>query len=453
MGSLPATDLPKLHNMYQNISPDDETSLQQLRELLRVGPEMFFVLGPFRQLLYLDVDELKSLRDAFITFTPDHLIMIANLMALPDSAPLEFRALFCMDKMIDDFGAHGFALGLSGEQLRMDVRDSSDEGEEDAVQTMRLEILEQPPQKCVYRRNLRPAPMVNVVGIVGRPKRLFVVVKVLRCDTGEEIDNESAVTGLQSDLVQRVAVGTPVTFDKIKVGLTSHQLNDSYMALKFELREYEEGDDAQWKTVHSLQSVPFQVVAHSNQMKKPAQLPPEVQEVIPANGNVRGGTQVVVLGNNFFDSPGLRVRFGQHDVQPQYRGPRTLVCRSPPATREGPVEVAVTNDGHKFGLPRRNSFTYLPQLDPGQRPAPGAAPASSSLFPGGGGGIFDDFPMPSFVDLRRSTDMMRLSTDGLDHFYLSNSFDTATGHDWNNPGISLKGGAFDLSDNNNNNNK
>jgi hypothetical protein len=73
-----------------------------------------------------------------------------------------------------------------------------------------------------------------------------------------------------------------------------------------------------FRVLHTCQSIPFMVMSHSTQLKKPQELMPVVDSLVPAQGFVGGGTRVVLLGNNFMDTPGLRVRFDKTDVQPMF---------------------------------------------------------------------------------------------------------------------------------------
>jgi hypothetical protein len=50
-----------------------------------------------------------------------------------------------------------------------------------------LQIVEQPPEKSVYKRNLRPNPMVAVVGEnIPNDGTLYIGATLVRCDTFTE---------------------------------------------------------------------------------------------------------------------------------------------------------------------------------------------------------------------------------------------------------------------------
>ncbi len=146
---------------------------------------------------------------------------------------------------------------------------------------------------------------------------------------------------------------------------TSNQLGDTHVALRFELRDYTGGGGEQeYRVLHTCQSIPFMVMSHSTQLKKPKELMPVVADLVPAQGFIGGGTRVVLLGNNFMDTPGLRVRFDKTDVQPVYHGPRTLTCHAPPHPAAGPVSVRVCNDATKYGEAAEVPFSYVAEHDP-----------------------------------------------------------------------------------------
>lgn len=242
-------------------------------------------------------------------------------------------------------------------------RESDEQDDEDVWESpIRVEIVEQPPIRCVYRRNLRPFPEVRLVGIDSKNPQLQVAVLLVRCDTMAVLEDS-----LSGDVLQRAASGSTIQFKRLKVLQTSHQLGDTHFALRFELRDYSNGQDNPI-VLHTLQSIPFMVLSHSTQLNKPQSLLPVVTDIIPQQGFVRGGTRIVVLGENFMDSPGLRVRFDQTEVQPSYHGPRTLICVTPPSRRGvGPVSIRVCNDGRKWGNEGDVPFGYVGEEDPASK--------------------------------------------------------------------------------------
>ncbi len=181
----------------------------------------------------------------------------------------------------------------------------------------------------------------------------------------------------------RVAAGSRVAFKKLKLMKTSNQLGDTHVALRFELRDYTGGGGEQvYRVLHTCQSIPFMVMSHSTQLKKPKELMPVVADLVPAQGFIGGGTRVVLLGNNFMDTPGLRVRFHKTDVQPVYHGPRTLTCHAPPHPAAGPVSVRVCNDATKYGEAAEVPFSYVAEHDPVWLDPAAHLLAPSALVPG-----------------------------------------------------------------------
>jgi len=210
--------------------------------------------------------------------------------------------------------------------------------------TLKLKMVEQPPEQCIYKRNVKPNPTVMLIGDQSQNDgNIYVVPSIIRCDT---METESKF--LSGNTPVQVASGRVVTFRKLKIMVTSHQQNETLFILKFELRKYNGND---FEVLHQLHSNPICVLSHSTQLKPAASTTPVVQEVIYMKGPTTGGTRVAILGSNFNDSPSTRIRFGNIDVMPIFHGPGTLICSTPPHPA-GTVEVRVCND------PRRWSDTF-----------------------------------------------------------------------------------------------
>jgi hypothetical protein len=64
-------------------------------------------------------------------------------------------------------------------------------------------------------------------------------------------------------------------------------------------------------------------------------------------GPCTGGTRVVILGSNFINCSGLKVRFGDMVVPATFHEAGTLICVTPSRLR-GRGAVSVTNDGLNF---------------------------------------------------------------------------------------------------------
>jgi hypothetical protein len=223
-----------------------------------------------------------------------------------------------------------------------------------------LQIVEQPPEKSVYKRNLKPNPTVMIVGeqkyLEGN---LYIAPTLIRCDTFTEEDKY-----LTGNRPVKVTSGRVLTFRKLKITTTSHQQQETLFCLKFELRRYTSEDE--FEVLDAVYSNPLSVLSHSTQMKPGNSLiamlcsvvnlvlfavsgvTPTISEVIPNSGPSTGGTRVAILGNNFIDSPASRIRFGEVDVMPHiFHGTGTLICHTPqhaPAT----VAVRVCNSNKKW---------------------------------------------------------------------------------------------------------
>jgi len=212
-----------------------------------------------------------------------------------------------------------------------------------------LRIVEQPPEKSVYKRNLKPNPTLKLVEEeLGMESNLFIAPILIRCDTLEE--KNKLLTGNKP---VKVAPGRVTVFRRLKIMATSHQQGESLFAIRFELRRYHGNE---YEILDFVQSNPICVLSHSTQLRPASSMTPSVNEVIPYNGSASGGTRVAVLGTNFVDSPSTRVRFDNIDVMPVFHGPRTLIC-TVPAHPLGIVSVRVSNDS-KLWSPTAASFTY-----------------------------------------------------------------------------------------------
>jgi hypothetical protein len=53
--------------------------------------------------------------------------------------------------------------------------------------TLQLQFIDQPPEKCVYKRNVKPPPVLMVSGEQGpNDGNLYIIVNLIRCDTFQE---------------------------------------------------------------------------------------------------------------------------------------------------------------------------------------------------------------------------------------------------------------------------
>lgn len=108
-----------------------------------------------------------------------------------------------------------------------------------------LEITDHPPERSVYKRNLKPNPMVVVHCQEGddavnskynQTGLLYVAALLIRCDTF--VEEPRFVVGNRPE---RVSSSRAVTFRKLKVTTTSHQQQETLFCIRFELRRYADG--------------------------------------------------------------------------------------------------------------------------------------------------------------------------------------------------------------------
>lgn len=216
-------------------------------------------------------------------------------------------------------------------------------------QSYTLTITQQPPSETIYRRVLKPTPtvVVNRNGPELHRQQLTLVPKLLRCDNLEEIDH------LGGDDPVLVQLGRPVTFPSLKILVTSHQMADSDLALRFELR----ADST--TLVDHIQSEAIRVISHSTQFSNRRKQQPTLTEIIPNHCVANTETRVVIVGTQFLDAgASLAVRFGTTDCPAEIRGQGTIVCVAPPA-HLGVVPVFLVKDGHRLSE-NSLSFTYGP---------------------------------------------------------------------------------------------
>lgn len=91
---------------------------------------------------------------------------------------------------------------------------------------------------------------------------------------------------------------------------------------------------------------------------------PSIQRIIPAQGPVRGGIEVTLLGCNF--RPGLSVKFGaNHVLATHCWSDSTIVTYLPPAAQAGQVLVSFENHEHMMlgGVQQQQIFTYTDDTD------------------------------------------------------------------------------------------
>ena len=163
----------------------------------------------------------------------------------------------------------------------------------------RLAVVKQPAAVCVYRRNVKPCPVVLVSHVPpADAPQLCVVPMLYRGDTGA--DATASLAGREHAAVPATGM---VAFRRLKILVTSRMLHDAPLVLAFELRRYaahnpahslrlggvtegeflpltlavgsppNQGDDA-YTVVHTATASPIVVVSHSSQVRALVPSPP-----------------------------------------------------------------------------------------------------------------------------------------------------------------------------------
>lgn len=330
---LPDT-LQALQNQIDDAEPGCER--QHLIQLLDLRSELFHLAQPILSLLQLDWEDLARLHQFLPKMHPVQAVQLLQLLRLGVYDVLEMRQAL-VPRPLE--GVEGMEEGAPRG------------GPAQPPRLAQLVIVEQPPERHVYKRNLKPNPTVRIVDDgVDDDSNLFLVPILVRCDTLEE--QPRLMTGTQPVKITNSKV---IVFKKLKVTATSHQQGETLFCIKFELRRYT-GDE--YQTIATVQSNPMCILSHSTQLKPSASatVAPVVVEVVPFSGSTSGGTRVAVIGANFVDNPALRVRFDNIDVMPIFHGPGTLIC-STPQHSPGPVPIRVSNDNKRWSE-TTGTFTY-----------------------------------------------------------------------------------------------
>ncbi|KAL6449896.1 MGA2 Protein MGA2 [Candida maltosa Xu316] len=136
--------------------------------------------------------------------------------------------------------------------------------------------------------------------------------------------------------------------------LSSTATDDSFSASTFPM--YTSG-------YSPLSSQIFQAPQQQSQQQQ-QQFLPSIQKIIPAQGSIRGGIEVTILGFNF--RPGLSVKFGANQALATHCwSETTIVTYLPPAAQPGQVLVTFENQDHSMmgGLQQQQIFTYTDDSD------------------------------------------------------------------------------------------
>lgn len=381
-GQLTPEALETLHHEVKTATPQMEMHL--LSHTLHLQPEQFHLYRPIRSLLHMEQSELRSFQDAIPKLQPIQMLQLLQLLQLPAFEVIELKKVFYQNQSASssvdppfEFEPQPFtppSLNSSFDGQLQQHQQPNDQLVETNRPLIGLQIVDQPPEKAVYRRNVRPHPSVQLVGehLGVREGELSVVPILLRCDTFAEEPRF-----INGNKPLPITFGRVVTFRKLKVTVTSHQQQETLFSFRFELRR-KVGED-EYEILGSVTTNPIYMVSHSTQMKPVPASSPMIIEAIPPIGPATGGTRVAILGMNFAESPALRVRFDNTEVFPEFRGPGTLVCYTPQHT-PGPVLVRVANGTNAWS---EGACTYTYGMV-----ARGHAAAGTSVVP--------SFPPPQF---------------------------------------------------------
>jgi hypothetical protein len=349
---LDATTLIHLHQEINQIATENPgEEVEALPRLVDLGVDHFNLYEPLRLFLQLPLPDVLVLLQRLPALSATQLGHLARLADLGPFDISAFHALLAGPPSISS----GPPLP-SGDAMELDPPPSSSSlaasGSPVAPRSthgLTVTIVDQPPEKCVYKRNVKPPPSVQVNGnLHAVDGQLYIVPVLSRCDTQE--DMPQAITGNNP---VKIGASQTLPFPRLKVLVTTHQLSEAMFSLRFELRLYN-GDD--FELLDTATSDPFQVVSHSTQLRPSSRSLPQVVEVLPFTGAPSGATRVCILGTNFLDSPTTRVRFDDVEVIPIFHGAKTLICHTPKHA-PGLVNVFVANEPNAWGT-KAGTFTY-----------------------------------------------------------------------------------------------
>jgi len=154
-------------------------------------------------ILNLETNELSKFHEVFPVLEPMQLMIVVRLIQVGITYCFDLYNLYHGNKNVDQMnGMDAVIGGNNGDEL-----------------SLKLEILEQPPDKCVYKRNVKPNPSVTLIGdsslIDGN---LHIVPTLVRCDTFTAEPKHLAGN-------EPIKVGACKTFafKKLKILVTSRQ--------------------------------------------------------------------------------------------------------------------------------------------------------------------------------------------------------------------------------------
>eukprot|EP01130_Rhizamoeba_saxonica_P016228 TRINITY_DN7467_c0_g1_i1.p1 TRINITY_DN7467_c0_g1~~TRINITY_DN7467_c0_g1_i1.p1 ORF type:complete len:451 (-),score=71.96 TRINITY_DN7467_c0_g1_i1:40-1392(-) len=218
------------------------------------------------------------------------------------------------------------------------VYDTSLGSEEEYI----LSVYVQPKAKVVYRRIVKPSPVIRLTKNTNKNERLYLDVTLVRSD------NYEPISCIKGGGPHPISNGECV-FKKLQITQTSKSKNCKFL-FRFQLLKHENNNYHPVGNV-SIFSRSIEVFSHSNYISKESSTPPPppmVSCIIPEYGSYVGGTRCVLLGVNFVESTKLRVSFGETIVAATYHEENTLIVHTPPCLGTSPVLIRATNDATHY---------------------------------------------------------------------------------------------------------
>ena len=319
--------LQQLQQFFSSLMPDTlkgiklelqnvnlEEQMGYLQNILQLKTESWYLYEPLSKIFQMDLNELMNMQVHFPKLIPIQIIHLIRLVQFEPSEILELKKILVpfqqpqeiINNQEDDFldlnDLEGTEIGdfamdnenneMNNNETNMDQTDDFDDRQDfdfnfnqNVESSVTIRVIDQPPERCVYKRNLKPNPKIILEGDDKNHPNLQVAVKLIRCDTHKEMEDKY-LTGPKTF---KASVGISIPFKKLKVHSTSHQQGETHFALKFELRE--QTSDNEYIILHSVQTIPFIVCSHSTQMKSTNTLLPVVSQIIPPFGSSKGGKQ------------------------------------------------------------------------------------------------------------------------------------------------------------------
>ncbi|KYQ93392.1 hypothetical protein DLAC_06073 [Tieghemostelium lacteum] len=341
------TPIDSLLHLQQQGSTEYLTQ-QQICETLDMKSDEYFLATSVKVLLQTDEQTLTTLVDSFPKFQSIQLIQLSLLPFKNIYEILDLKSNLCNLTQL-------YQIYPSNQPQPVAL--VTHYPVPNAEKKVELKIVEQPPERAVYRRNVKPYPAV----MFDADSKLlngnyYVNATLLRCNNFKE-----EPTYLSGNKLTQVGNSRVVTFRKLKVLITSHQQGESLFCFRFDLRKYNsdpEQNPNDFELVSSVHSNPICILSHSSQMKHSFVVDlPKVTEIVPIDGPCTGGTRVAILGANFADSPGIRLKFDNIEVIPEFHSQGTLTCYAPEHA-PGTVQVKVSNSPKVWSSTFAH-FTYM----------------------------------------------------------------------------------------------